>query len=101
MADARTNQDVLAGMDFVCAECGKPLLLLGAPEPAGNKRAVIVVAVVLLVLLLAGGAVAWSLSKSKPTGGIAEEAPAPLAQPPESGTCSDADAKVGLCRRKE
>jgi phosphate transport system substrate-binding protein len=116
LADSRTNQEILAGMDFVCGECGKPLLLVGASEPVRNKTGMMVAVLALVVLLLAGGAIAWSLSKSK-ANVPAVEAPAPrqdavvppppapvatpVPRPPESGTCSDADAKVGLCRKKE
>lgn len=85
LADARTTVDVPNGQDFVCTECGKPLLLLAA------------------------GGIAWSLMSGKkapePAPPVAATQPLappkaePSVQPPVTGNCSDADERVGLCRR--
>jgi len=115
LADARTPIEVPGGQDFVCTECGKPLLLTGeGPQAAGNSKA-LAIGVLLLVLLLAAGGIAWSLMKKAPA---PEPAPAvvapqpqpqsqpqlvpqaePPARPPVTGNCSEADERVGLCRR--
>lgn len=112
LADARTTVEVPGGQDFVCTECGKPLLLMDAgPQGGGNSKA-LAVGALLLVLLLAAGGIGWSLLSSKK----AAEPPAPVsapqpqtqtpppraepaAQPPITGNCSEADERVGLCRR--
>ncbi|WP_426145924.1 hypothetical protein [Polaromonas sp. DSR2-3-2] len=108
LADARTTVEVPNGQDFVCTECGKPLLLMDAgPQSGGNSKA-LAVGALLLVLLLAAGGIGWSLMSKK-----APELPPPVAieqpqtppkaesaaQPPITGNCSDADERVGLCRR--
>ena len=109
LADARTTVDVPNGQDLVCTECGKPLLLMDAsPQGGGNSKA-LAVGALLLVLLLAGGGIAWSLMSGKkapePAPPVAVEQPhtlpkaEPAAQPPVSGNCSEADERVGLCRR--
>ena len=118
LADARKTVDVPAGLDFVCTECGKPLLLTETGTAGGNSKALVVGALLLVVLLAAGG-VAWSLFGGKKTT-AAPAAPVPQVivpapdakpevkpqaktddlQPPLSGNCSDADAKAGLCRTK-
>ena len=55
LADARTTIEVPNGQDFVCTECGKPLLLMDAgPQGGGNSKA-LAVGALLLVLLLAAG----------------------------------------------
>ena len=114
LADARTTVEVPNGQDFVCNECGKPLLLMDAgPQAAGNSRA-LAVGALLLVLLLAAGGIAWSLMSGKEA---PEPAPPPVAieqpqmpqapppkvepaaQPPVTGNCSESDERVGLCRR--
>jgi phosphate transport system substrate-binding protein len=109
LADARTTIDVPNGLDFVCTECGKPLLLMDAgPQGGGNSKA-LAVGVLLLVLLLAAGGIGWSLMPGKkapdPAPPVAVEQPQapskaePAAQAPVSGNCSQADERVGLCRR--
>lgn len=111
LADARTTIEVPNGMDFVCTECGKSLLLTDpGPQGAGNSRA-LAVGALLLVLLLAAGGIGWSLMSGKkapapePAPPVAIEQPQappkaePAAQPPVTGNCSEADERVGLCRR--
>ena len=114
LADARTTIEVPNGQDFVCTECGKPLLLMDAsPKGGGNSKA-LAVGALLLVLLLAAGGIAWSLMSGKKTPEPAppvtieqpQAAPVPpapkaepAAQPPVSGNCSVSDERVGLCRR--
>lgn len=117
LADARTTVQVPTGMDFVCTECGKPLLMsdMGDSGGGGNKMALIGAAVA-AVVLIAGGA--WFfLGRSKPapppsSPPVAAPAPAPVAAPepvaapahaapPITGHCSDADAKAGLCRKAQ
>ncbi|CAM3452686.1 hypothetical protein [Polaromonas hydrogenivorans] len=111
LADARTTVEVPNGMDFVCTECGKSLLLTDpGPQGAGNSRA-LAVGALLLVLLLAAGGIGWSLMSGKkapapePASPVAVEQPQtppkaePAAQPPVTGNCSEADERVGLCRR--
>lgn len=115
LADARTAQDIPSGVDFVCGECGKPVLLTDAGKPTGSQSATVIVVGLLVVLLLAGGAIVWSLLKGEkkeekrdapavaapaaPRDAVAAPpAPKPLA--PETGNCSDADAQVGICRKK-
>lgn len=122
LADARRAVDVPAGLDFVCTECAKPLLLSEAGSSAGSSKALIMGALLLLVLLAAGG-VAWSLFAGKKTPAVPDvsapqvviprtaaqpdvkpEAKAPATpEPPASlsGNCSDADAKAGLCKAKQ
>ena len=119
LADARKTVEVPAGLDFVCTECGKPLLLTDTGTAGGNSKALIVGALLLVVLLAAGG-VAWSLFAGKKTVAAPDVpvpqviVPPPIAKseakpeaktddaslPPLSGNCSDADAKAGLCRAK-
>ena len=113
LADARTTVDVPNGQDFVCTECGKPLLLMDAGPQAGGNSKALAVGALLLVLLLAAGGIGWSLMSGKkapapePAPPVAVEQPqpppkaepAPAAQPPISGNCSEADERVGLCRR--
>jgi hypothetical protein len=109
LADARTTIEVPNGMDFVCTECGKPLLLIDAGPQAGGNSKALAVGALLLVLLLAAGGIGWSLmSKKTPAPESAPPVaveqpqaaqPAPSAQPPVSGNCSEADERVGLCRR--
>jgi phosphate transport system substrate-binding protein len=120
LADARTTVEVPSGLDFVCTECGKPLLLTEAGKAGGNSRMLLVVGVLLLIAVLAAGGVAWSLFKGKHTTETAQppaaevivtppspspaatEKPQPQPQPqpqlPAHGNCSEADAKAGLCR---
>ena len=108
LADARTTVDVPNGQDFVCTECAKPLLLMDAGHQAGSNSKALVVGALLLVLLLAAGGIGWSLMKKapapEPAPPVAVEQPQapkaePAAQPPVSGNCSQADERVGLCRR--
>jgi len=107
LADARTTVEVPSGLDFVCTECGKPLLLTDTGPTGGNSKA-LAVGLLLLVLLLAGGGIAWSLLAGKktpvPVPPVAVEQPKnspqvePPAQPPVTGNCSVADERAGLCR---
>ena len=118
IADARTTVETPTGMDFVCTECGKTLLLTESGGRSGNSKA-LVVGLLLLVLLMAAGGIAWSLFSAKKNPEIVvlpavKAAPPPVAETPRnlpqteapaspparplSGTCSDADEKVGLCR---
>ena len=109
LADARTTVEVPNGQDFVCTECGKPLLLMDAGPQAGGNSKALAVGALLLVLLLAAGGIGWSLMSGKkapelppPVAIEQPQAPPkaePAAQPPITGNCSDADERVGLCRR--
>ena len=110
LADARTTVEVPGGQDFVCTECGKPLLLMDAGPQAGGNSKALAVGALLLVLLLAAGGIAWSLMSGKkapePPAPVAVDQPQapppkaePAAQPPVTGNCSEADERVGLCRR--
>ena len=117
LADARKTVEVPAGLDFVCIECGKPLLLTDTGTAGGSSKALIVGGLLVVVLLAAGG-VAWSLFAGKKTAAAPDVpvlvpqviVPPPVAGPaaksddtpqlPLSGNCSDADAKAGLCRAK-
>lgn len=104
LADARSTIDAPNGQDFVCTECGKPLLLMDAgPQGGGRSKALAVGA---LLLLLAAGGIGWALMKKAPTPVTVEQPQTPTkaypaAQPPVSGNCSEADERVGLCRRPE
>ena len=109
LADARTTIGVPSGQDFVCTKCSKPLLQMDVgPQTGGNTKA-LAVGALLLVLLLAAGGIGWSLMKKvqapEPTQPVAVEQPQavpksePVAQPQVSGNCSQADERVGLCRR--
>ena len=113
VADARKTVEVPNGMDFVCSECQKPLLLTETEVKAGLSKPLFIA--VLLVVLLIAGAVAWFLLKGKKSPDEAPPAPAqtvapqpaappviiPQTQaPPQSptGHCSEADEKAGLCK---
>ena len=109
LADARTTVEVPNGQDFVCTECGKPLLLMDAGPQSGGSSKALAVGALLLVLLLAAGGIGWSLMSGKkapelpPPVAIEQPQTAPnaepAAQPPVTGNCSEADERVGLCRR--
>lgn len=117
LADARTLIVVSSGQDFVCTECGKPLLLTDAGAQAGSGAKALTMGVILLALLLAVGIGWWLMSGKKASEltpeltspGVAIEQPqaapqsAPKAEPvppmPVTGDCSQADASAGLCRR--
>lgn len=115
LADARTPVQVPTGMDFVCTECGKPLLMteLGDGGGGGSNKMALIGAAVGALVLAAGGA--WFfLGRSKPEppppppvlapapvpAPAAVPAPTPPA-PPITGHCSDVDAKAGLCRKAQ
>ncbi len=110
LADARTVVEVPNGMDFVCTECGKPLLMTETVAKTGNSRA-LTLGLLLLVLLLAAGGIAWSLARGKKSPdlpaavppAVVQEAPtqpvpAQLPSPPLTGHCSAADERAGVCR---
>ena len=106
LADARSTIDAPNGQDFVCTECGKPLLLMDTHPQAGGNAKKLAAGV---LLLLAAGGIGWSLMKKAPAPELAP--PAAVVQPdappkakpaalsPGSGNCSEADERVGLCRR--
>ena len=118
LADARKTVEVPAGLDFVCTECGKSLLLTDSGTAGGSSKVLVMGA--LLIALLAASGIAWSLFAGKKTATVPDApvpqvvVPSPVAQPqikleakpddtpqpPLSGNCSDADAKAGLCRAK-
>lgn len=123
LADARTPIEVPSGLDFVCSECGKPLLLTDTGGAAAGNSKALAVGALLLVLVLAAGGLGWSLLAGKkapepaPTQApaavvapsAAESAAAAVAAakaatkaqvpaPPVSGHCSEADERAGLCR---
>ena len=116
LADSRATVDVPSGLDFVCTECNKPLLLMDAGKEGHNSKT-LVIGALLLLLVLAAGSTWWALRESKPPVSISPPAsvpppvsvspPAPEVQapqiskkpePPAQGHCSDADAKAGVCR---
>jgi phosphate transport system substrate-binding protein len=108
MADAHTVVQVPSGMDFVCTECGKPLLLsqstgTAAGGSGGGQTMQIIVLAIVVLALLGGGA--WFLLRGKKTS--APPSPQAITVPvdtpasaPLTGNCSDADAQAGLCRKK-
>jgi len=114
LADARKTIEVSSGNDFVCSECGKPLLPIdGNGKPAGG-RAGMIVAAVAGALVLAGAA--WFFTRERaappppppPPPAPAVVAPPALPSPPAvtapstvpvTGDCSTADERAGLCRR--
>lgn len=102
IADARTTVEVPGGLDFVCSECGKPLLL-NDTQGGGGSKVLLVVGLLLAALLVAGGA-AWFFLAGKPIpppAVIAPSPPAPQTEAPArpvNGHCSPADERVGLCR---
>jgi hypothetical protein len=111
LADARTAIEVPSGVDFVCTECGKPLLLTDAGGKDGGSSKALIMGVSLLVVVLAIAGIGWSLLTRKappePTPPAAVVTPAvpktqPQAEPPAklpaSGHCSEADERAGLCR---
>lgn len=119
LADARVTIEVPTGLDFVCNECGKPLLQTdGGGAQAGGSKALLI-GLGLGALLLAGGGAAWLLGKKPPEPQPPAVVAAPPAAPPVTapvtvpavtpapektpavpltGTCSEADERAGLCR---
>lgn len=123
LADARTTVQVPTGMEFVCTECGKPLLMTdGGDAGGGSQSKTMLLAAGVLVAMLAAGAGAWVLLRGDPTPPApppvevsAPPAPAPASAPvtaptaapapapaplPATGHCSDADAQAGLCQKR-
>lgn len=110
-ADARATVEVPGGLDFVCNECGKPLLLSDTGLQSGGSKTLLVGGLLLAMLLVGGGA-AWFLlaDTAAPMPPPAMPAPAPPAPPapptpqteaptrPAHGHCSPADERAGLCR---
>lgn len=104
IADTRKLVEVPVGIDFVCSECQKPLLLNNEGASSGSSKAPIIG--VFLVTLLLGGGGAWYFfsGDKKPEKSIPE--PAVVIQEPQtkaipksaSGDCSAADKRDGLCR---
>ncbi len=117
LADARTAIAVSTGQDFVCTECGKPLLLTDAGPQAGGSAKALTMGAMVLALLLAIGMGWWLMSGKKapepPAPAVVIEQPQAPPQPPQpppraeapaspvpvTGDCSQADASAGLCRR--
>ncbi len=105
MADARSTVEVATGMDFVCTECRKPLLMSDSAVPAGGSKTMML-GVIAVVVLLLGGAAVWFLKGDKtPDKPHAEAAPVSQAQPAPTpvkpaanGHCSAADEQAGLCK---
>lgn len=110
LADAHTVVQVPNGMDFVCTECGKPLLLsqstgAAASSSGGGQMTQIIVLAAVVLALLGGGA--WFLLRGKTSEAppppqaitVPVENPTP-APAPQTGNCSNADAQAGLCRKK-
>ncbi|HQC79560.1 MAG TPA: hypothetical protein PLS67_03430 [Accumulibacter sp.] len=104
LADARSMIEVPGGQDFVCTECNKPLLLTDSGPGPGNKKT-LVVGALLVLLLLAAVSIGWPLiAGKKPASPGPEPEPPAVAKPaipvpPTTGNCSEADERVGLCRR--
>ncbi|MEN9373448.1 MAG: hypothetical protein RIR79_1000 [Pseudomonadota bacterium] len=109
LADAHTVIEIPNGMDFVCTECGKPLLLSGASSAdaaagSGNNQTVRMAALAAVVVALLGGGAWFVLRGDKNT----TPPPPPVVTVPSTtpesapmtGNCSDADAQAGLCRKK-
>jgi hypothetical protein len=116
-ADARATVEVPGGLDFVCNECGKPLLLIDTGPQGGGSKTLLVLGLLLAILLL-GGSSAWFFlageksadahasarrcrppprrrwSRQPPPPAPQTEAPAR----PAHGHCSAADERAGLCR---
>lgn len=113
LADGRKTVEVPAGFDFVCTECGKPLLPVDDGGRAGGGRAGMIVAAVAGALALAGAA--WFLTRERaappvpppPAAPVVVAPPTPSPPPsaaapatvPVTGDCSAADERAGLCRR--
>ena len=108
LADAHTVIQTQNGMDFVCTECGKPLLLNIAAAEGGSSQTTRIAVVVAILFMLLGSAVWFMLhgEKSPPPSPSplvkATPAPAPVqpaVTPVPTGHCSDVDATAGLCKK--
>ena len=107
VADTRAIVEVPNGMDFVCNECGKPLLLTETGGKGGSAKLLAIIALVIVVL--AGTALgSWAFfGKGKNSAMAVEKAPTSAAsdksgakQPANpSGDCSEQDRKAGLCTK--
>ncbi len=104
IADTRRTVEVSVGMDFVCSECLKPLLLNSEGAGAGRSKAPIMA--LLIALLTLGGAGSWYfISAGKKHADHPQESSAGMQEAPSkstpksaSGDCSTADKQAGLCR---
>lgn len=117
LADSRATVEVTAGKDFVCTECGRPLLLKGGEGKGRGGSTGLILGAIVLVLVLVGWIV-WSMiqkmtaaPEAPPPASVVVPAPEPPAQPPAaerpappaerpSGDCSSADESAGLCTRQ-
>ena len=103
IADARSTVELTTGMDFVCTECGKPLLLKDGDRTGVGGQSWLIVVGIVLVLVLAGGGI-WMFGSKTNVDGTSKPAPAvPGGQPAApsgtpAGDCSLADEKAGVCK---
>lgn len=103
IADTRATVEVPSSMDFVCNECGKPLLIMDASRVGNNKKALTMTVVIVVVLAVGAGAI-WSLlgTKGKTSPEVTPTVPSDVVGAPaprQSGDCSVKDQKAGLCTR--
>ena len=103
IADSRGTVEVTAGMDFVCTECARPLLLKDSNGKRASGRAGLIVAAIVILSLLAGAVAWWSGSKKTEDAAPKLSPPVTSTAPPvpsekPSGHCSPADEKAGICK---
>ena len=86
IADARTTVEVPSGLDFVCTECSKPLLLAGSNDEGRNSKTPLVVGALLLLVMGA----AWFLLAGKksadPVSAVVSAPSKPAAAAPAAAT---------------